>query len=112
MNKRVLVNLNPPGEEPHWAFVPKRLVDLTKPIIPPKPRKTRHVYKAFANPRSHGYGGHEAPWPFDRQKAINDGRYRAGIRNAINSEWTASNWKFVAKRELLQLLDDEIKKYQ
>ena len=56
-------------------------------------RKSRKVL-AFANPLSWGYGGGETPWPFSYQKALRDGRYRAGIRNAIKADWTASNWKY------------------
>lgn len=62
--------------------------------------------RAFANPLSHGYGGSEAPWPFDTRKALVDGRYRAGIRNAIGSNWVADNWRAAAQVQLLQVLED------
>lgn len=62
--------------------------------------------KAFANPNSHGYGGPEAPWPFDRRRAYLDGRYRAGVRNALKSDWTASNWKHYAQFELDEIVQN------
>jgi len=62
--------------------------------------------KAFANPNSFGYGGGETPWPFDRKRAYTDARYRAGIRNALNASWTASNWKAAARPALVLILDD------
>jgi len=60
---------------------------------------------AFANPNSYGYGGGSTPWPFDMHRARRDGRYRAGIRNAINAKprWTATNWVYVANKTLLWL---------
>ena len=80
-------------DEPYWAFVPMSFAHL-QPLEPPAERHrraTKPKAKAFANPNSYGYGGGETPWPFDRQRAKVDGRYRAGIRNAIYSDWTASN---------------------
>jgi len=68
--------------------------------------------KAFANPNSFGYGGGETPWPFDRHRAYQDARYRAGIRNAINASWTASNWQFAAKRLLIAILEDLLALYE
>jgi len=76
------------------------------------PRTAPAKPKAFANPYSYGYGGGTTPWPFDLHRARRDGRYRAGIRNAINAKpgWTASNWQYVATKALLFVLnlkDDE-----
>jgi len=62
--------------------------------------------KAFANPHSFGYGGGETPWPFDRKRAYQDARYRAGIRNALGAAWTASNWKAAARPALLTIIED------
>ena len=62
--------------------------------------------KAYANPNGAGYGGGETPWPFDRKRAYTDGRYRAGIRNAINSDWVAPNWRDSAQRELVRITED------
>lgn len=72
------------------------------------PKALRPKPKAFANPYSFGYGGGETPWPFDRRRAYTDPRYRVGIRNAILADWTASNWKFAAKRLLIEVLEDLI----
>lgn len=109
MHKRALVNLNPPDQEPYWAFVPTNLVDPRRKVKAPRVRTVRPKPKAFANPNSFGYGGGQTPWPFDIEKARHDGRYRAGIRNAINADWTASNWKSVARSLLLELLEIELK---
>lgn len=80
----------------------KKVGKLPKHLVPKeKPRP-----KAFANPNSFGYGGGETPWPFSYEKALLDGRYRAGIRNAIKSDWTASNWKYSARRLLDVLLEE------
>jgi len=79
------------------------IVFKTVPFPPPKAKP-----KAFANPNSFGYGGGETPWPFDRKRAYTDGRYRAGIRNAIHADWTASNWKAAARSSLIQVLEDLI----
>lgn len=68
--------------------------------------REQHPVKAFANPNHSGYGhsynrpDEGAPWPFDSRRAYRDGRYRAGIRNAINANWTAANWKYHARFEL------------
>jgi len=62
--------------------------------------------KAFANPNSWGYGGGETPWPFSYERALTDGRYRAGIRNAYKADWTASNWKYAAKKLMKALLEE------
>jgi len=86
---------------------------LFTPVVAPSPYRQAQVNraeraalkpKAFANPNHHGYGGPEAPWPFDVKKAYNDGRYRAGIRNALGADWPASNWKYVARLLLLEVL--------
>jgi len=111
MDKRVLYNLHwyDPSLEPYWAFVPANLVHPAPrppPIRPPSPPKDST--KAFANPLQHGYGGGEAPWPFDHNRAYHDGRYRAGIRNAIKSDWTAQHWKYYAALQLHQILNDLI----
>lgn len=112
MSKRVLVNLNEiTGDEgEYWAFVPE--------VLAPKPHKYKKILtfqerlaqkpkpKAFANPLSWGYGGGETPWPFDRKRAYADGRYRAGIRNAIRSSWVASNWRYEAQRQLARVIQD------
>jgi len=74
--------------------------------------REQHPVKAFANPNHAGYGhafdrpDEGAPWPFDRRRAYRDGRYRAGIRNAINATWTASNWKYHARFQLDQIEAD------
>jgi len=75
---------------------------LPKHLVP----KERIRPKAFANPYSWGYGGGETPWPFSYAKALNDGRYRAGIRNALKSSWTASNWKHAADKLYAALLEE------
>jgi len=49
----------------------------------------------FANPDASGYGG--GAWPFDMSKALFSDGYRAGVYNALQAEWTASNWKFAAQ---------------
>jgi len=115
--KRVLVNIEiDPTQPPYWAFVPENTVNIPNPPRAAKALKYEVVYTeaekrerkeplAYANPLSHGYGGGETPWPFDAQKALQDGRYRAGIRNAIRADWTAQNWKFEARRLLVQILD-------
>jgi len=104
--KRVLRNIGSEAE-PYWAFVPKSFAHL-QPLedAPVRPLQTRPKVKAFANPRSFGYGGGETPWPFDRQRAMDDVRYRTGVRNAINANWTASNWKYEARLLLTQVLED------
>jgi len=106
--KRVLVNIPDYDGTPHWLFVPKSLVDPSRPVKPLPVKRPKLRPKAFANPYSWGYGGGETPWPFDRQKAMRDGRYRAGIRNAIGADWTASNWKHAARSALLDLLEELI----
>jgi len=107
MKKRVLVNLEvDPEKPPYWTFLDAELVAaVSKPRFVPPPRTIPRP-KAFANPRSWGYGGGETPWPFSVERALLDGRYRAGIRNAIKSDWTASNWKYEAQRLLLAVLDE------
>lgn len=72
----------------------------------PSERAAATRVKAFANPRAKGYGDVDSPWPFDRARAYNDARYRTGIRNAINSDWTASNWKHYAKQLLIEVVQD------
>lgn len=103
----VLVNSPDYSGKPYWLFISKKLVDPNRPKKPVPQRREKVRPKAFANPNSWGYGGGETPWPFDRQKALHDGRYRAGIRNAIRAEWTASNWKYAARRLLLEVLNTE-----
>lgn len=70
-----------------------------------KPEKGDYVKpKAFANPNHHGYGGNDAPWPFDESLAYIDPRYRAGIRNALFATWTDGYWKYVAREKLQNIL--------
>jgi len=104
MDKRVLRNLGT-EDEPFWAYVSVALVPTKQKR---KLREAKTKPKAFANPNSWGYGGGETPWPFDRQRAAVDGRYRAGVRNAIHSDWTASNWKSVAKALLIEVIEELI----
>lgn len=106
------MNLSPPGDEPYWAFVPASL-KLEQPSGPNAATIREHANRAakpkplaYANPNSWGYGGGETPWPFDYHRAVIDGRYRAGILNAINSNWTASNWKYVARGQLALVQQD------
>lgn len=98
-------------DEPYWAFVPLSFAHLQPLELPTERhrRPTKPKAKAFANPNSYGYGGGETPWPFDRERAKVDVRYRTGIRNAIHSDWTASNWKFVAKALLIEILEELIR---
>jgi len=121
--KRVLINLEvDPEKEPYYAFVSSKF------ILPPNPETVRLakqyavVYTkeekketkpilAYANPLGWGYGGGETPWPFSYQKALHDGRYRAGIRNAINSNWVSQNWRLAARRLLTRVLDELIAEY-
>jgi len=113
MSKRVLVNLHDydPTLEPYWTFVPTNLVHYTpKPVAKPRPKQDPP--KAFANPYAHGYGGGETPWPFDHTRAYRDGRYRAGIRNAINADWTASHWKYYANQQLNMVLQHIAEDYE
>lgn len=63
--------------------------------------------KAFANPRSFGYGGGEHPWPFSYRRAFWDARYRQGVKNAMKADWTASNWKYAAKK-MLEDIDQQL----
>lgn len=78
------------------------------PRYTPADRRRDSPVKAFANPRAKGYGGDDdTPWPFDIGRARVDGRYRAGIRNAIRADWTAQNWKYYATRLLKEILEDE-----
>lgn len=111
MEKRVLVNLNEPGTEPYWTYVPVHL-NLRQPtgpekVLPFNPApKRKSTQKAFANPYGKGYGDSEAPWPFDHNLAYRDKRYRLGIRNAIKANWTANHWKYYAKRQLDRIIYD------
>lgn len=116
-DKRVLIDLNPPDEEPYWAFVPEALQYIrNRPPSPGRIARDKERFdfkhkepKPFANPLGKGYGGDKnTPWPFDRARAYVDGRYRAGIRNAINADWPASNWKYVARIWLAEVLEDLI----
>jgi len=66
--------------------------------------------KAFANPNGRGYGGGQ--WPFDEALAYMDGRYRAGIRNAIFSHWTDGYWKHEAKLKLTNILATLLAAYE
>lgn len=59
--------------------------------------------KAFADPHKPGYGGGE--WPFDKALALNNPKYRLGLRHAISSSWTDGYWKHEAKTLLLRVLD-------
>jgi len=106
MSKRVLRDISMPGEEPFWVFIPEVLTAQKRLRV--FERKYVPQVKAFANPRSWGYGGGETPWPFDRERAMRDTRYRTGIRNAIHANWTASNWKYAAKLLLLEVLEELI----
>lgn len=110
MTKRVLVNLNPPDEQPYWTYVDARL-NIQQPTPPPanypiQPSKRKPAEKAFANPFGKGYGDSEAPWPFDHNRAYSDKRYRTGIRNAIKADWTSSHWKYYANRQLNRIVYD------
>ena len=71
-----------------------------------RPREPAVKPKAYANPNGPGYGGGETPWPFDVKRAYVDGRYRAGVRNAMNADWTASNWKAATRAALRVILED------
>lgn len=111
MEKRVLVNLNEPGTEPYWTYVPVHL-NLRQPTGPqevypfnPAPKR-KPTQKAFANPFGKGYGDSEAPWPFDHNRAYHDKRYRTGIRNATKANWAAEHWKYYAKRQLDRIVFD------
>lgn len=68
--------------------------------------KAAHPVKAYANPNGPGYGGGETPWPFDTKRAYVDGRYRSGVRNAMNADWTAQNWKHAARAALQVVLEN------
>lgn len=95
------------GEKEVDVDLPDSIVAaMSKTPKQPPPPQPRPKPKAFANFRSHGYGGPNTPWPFDRIRAYNDPKYRAGIRNAIAADWTASNWKFDAQRLLLEVTED------
>lgn len=102
MTKRVYLDVD------DFIDLPEEIVRAIQraPKVPPLKKKEQSKPKAFANPMSWGYGGGETPWPFDVRRAYVDARYRTGIRNAIASDWTASNWKYVAQRELARVLDD------
>lgn len=77
------------------------------PRYTPADRRRDSPVKAFANPNGKGYGGDKStPWPFDRARAYRDGSYRAGIRNAINADWTAQNWKHHARQLLMEVIED------
>lgn len=52
----------------------------------------------FGNPDSHGYGG--GAWPFDMARALYNDGYRAGVYNAMQQDWTASNWRAATQRLL------------
>lgn len=81
---------------------------VVRPYYSAADRRRDSPVKAFANPRAKGYGSdHDTPWPFDHRRAYRDSRYRTGIRNAINSDWTASNWKYHA-REALRIIEQDL----
>lgn len=107
MKKRVYI-----GED-EYVDLPPNIVRAIASAPVQKRRETPAEYranrpiKAFANPGSRGYGGDEAPWPFDYQRALEDARYRAGIGNAIRSDWPAQNWKLAA-RDLLDMAEAQI----
>lgn len=82
-----------------WSII--RAIDRSPRYAPVQPRPGP---KAFADPRGRGYGSEL--WPFDIKRAYQDVRYRTGIRNALNGDWTASNWKFAARSALLRVLND------
>lgn len=94
------------GEQVYDVDLPDSIVQAIERSPRYYPRTPPPKPKAFANPRSYGYGGPETPWPFDRRRAYEDARYRSGIRNAIGADWTASNWKFVAQRLLTEVVED------
>lgn len=77
-------------------FIPR---DVDAFLAAAEAEPTVHRPRAvFGNPDREGYGG--GPWPFDHARAITDDGYRAGVYNAMVAEWTASNWKAAAQREL------------
>jgi len=114
MKKRVLVNIEvDPEKPPVWSFED---ITLFPPPLAPRPPKYARVYtaaerkekkavKAFADPLLSGYGA--GPWPFDYEKALVDKRYRAGVTNAMEADWTSQNWKF-ATESLLSLVYKEL----
>lgn len=73
----------------------------------PQERRANRPIKAYANPRSWGYGGDETPWPFDYQRALQEPGYRWGINRAIMADWTAQNWKHAA-RDLLDMAEAQV----
>lgn len=53
----------------------------------------------FSNPEAAGYGNSDE-WPFDYQHACRHDGYRAGVYNALQSRWTAPNFKYYAQKLL------------
>lgn len=103
---------NPETWDPEDDRTAPFFYDPPLPRVPPRAREPAAKPLAFANPNSYGYGGGTTPWPFDMHRARDDGRYRAGIHNAINANprWVSSNWQHVARQALLfveSLEDDE-----
>lgn len=90
-SKKMAKFLNPPAWKLHRAKKNYlKSLQVTKP-------------KAFANPLADGYGREE--WPFSKTKALKDGRYRAGVRNAIRADWTDGYWKYQARKLMYEVLD-------
>lgn len=102
--KSNIVYLNGEAVEIPWTVV--RAIAKTAKSPPAPIRLDKPKPKAYANPNGAGYGGGETPWPFDTHRAYTDGRYRAGIRNAIGSDWVASNWRYEAQRQLARIIED------
>nr|DAV56496.1 MAG TPA: hypothetical protein [Cressdnaviricota sp.] len=106
MDIRVPIFYGPPGGKQEVVMVSPALVAAIKrsPKLPsPKDKELKPIL-AYANPEGAGYGSDG--WPFDKKRAYTDGRYRAGIRNAMNADWTSQNWKFEARRLLQTILED------
>lgn len=119
---RELVNIETEDDAPpvwYWRDPPptptldaiERLVQKKKRELYEQTRKESWQYlkskKAFANPAHKGYGGPEDPWPFNSRRALNDARYRQGVKNAMRADWTAQNWKFEAKK-LMDRVDAQL----
>jgi len=92
-----------------------RLTTLT----PPPPRSTYYSRQwernnppfgfAFANSDGPGYGGPQAPWPFDPDLLLSSWGYRRGVRNAILAQprWAAPNWIHAARKLFIETIDNE-----
>jgi len=114
MKKRVLVNVEvDPDKPPYWAFTSTPVVLPPVEARPPKYAKTytaverreKKAVKAFADPELAGYGA--GPWPFDYERALLDKRYRSGVQNAAEADWTSQNWKYAAE-QLLSMVYKEL----